>query len=185
MRQTLGLGVRGKEMAQHHEKLTRMILVAATQRVVDIVAHHVPDLLGAIWFFQQVPAHSGSRNFRYVLMLRNGHHFLFGQATEGNAVLKADHVESPLLNVRRDVRSVGQMMQGENGRLTRRPGDHETSILARLPPKALGQRLVECTVPHIPFGERTLEYVIDRLVRARGRDLVSTDVQPLFTEQKA
>jgi hypothetical protein len=45
---------------------------------VDIVAHHVPDLLGAVWFFQQVPAHRGSRDFRHVLMLGYGHHLLFG-----------------------------------------------------------------------------------------------------------
>ena len=46
----------GEEVSEDHEEFACLLLVAAAQRVMDIVAHHVADLRGAVRFFQQVAA---------------------------------------------------------------------------------------------------------------------------------
>jgi hypothetical protein len=45
------LRVSGEEVPQHHQKLARALFVAATERVMDIVAHHVTNPLRSVWFF--------------------------------------------------------------------------------------------------------------------------------------
>ena len=49
-----------------------MLFVIPSQCGMDIIAHHDANLLGAAWFFEQVPRHRGRRNLGHVFMLRNG-----------------------------------------------------------------------------------------------------------------
>ena len=87
------LRVSGEEVPQHHQKLARALFVAATERVMDFVAHHVANPLRSVWFFQQVAPNGCGCNFRYVFVLCDGQHLLFGEATKSNTILKADHAE--------------------------------------------------------------------------------------------
>jgi len=88
-----GLRVRIQVMPQDHQKLTSVIFIITFQRLMDIVADHVANLLGTVWLFQQGSRHRSGRNLRNVLMLRYGPDFLLGQTTQGNAVLKRNHNE--------------------------------------------------------------------------------------------
>ena len=78
-------------MPKDHQELTGMISVVTAQRGMDIIAHHVANLLGAVWLFQQVSCHRGGYNLGHVLMLRNGLNLLLCQTTQGNAILKRNH----------------------------------------------------------------------------------------------
>ena len=75
--------------------------VAAAQRVMDIVAHHVADLRGAVRFFQQVAADGCGSDFWNVFVFRDREHLFLGQAAQGDTVLKADHAENDVLRERR------------------------------------------------------------------------------------
>ena len=49
-------------MAQDHEEFDCMLLVIAAQRIMDVVAHHVPDYLRAVRLFEKVAADRGDRD---------------------------------------------------------------------------------------------------------------------------
>lgn len=87
----LSLGMRGEEVPQDHEKFACVLLVAAAQRVMDIVAHHVADLRGSVRFFQQVAADGCGGDFWNVFVFRDREHLFLCQAAEGDTILKADH----------------------------------------------------------------------------------------------
>jgi hypothetical protein len=80
-----------EEMPQDHEQFARVLLIAATEGVMDIVAHHVAYLLCAVPRFEQVAAHGGSHNIGYVFVLRDGQDLFLREAAKSDGVLKADH----------------------------------------------------------------------------------------------
>jgi hypothetical protein len=80
-----------QEMPKDHQEFAGMVSVITIERLMDIVAYHVANLLGAVWLFQQVPSHRSGRDLGHVLMLRDGLDLLLGQTTQGNAILKRNH----------------------------------------------------------------------------------------------
>jgi hypothetical protein len=85
-------GVTVQEVPKDHQELAGVVAVPAIERLVDVVAYHVTDLLGTLWLFQQVSSHRSGSNLGHMFVLCNGAHLLLGQSTQGDAVLKRNHV---------------------------------------------------------------------------------------------
>src|SRR4029453_2283325 len=84
----LCLRVGFQEMPEHHQQLARVVLVAAAQRVVNVVADHVAYPLGAVRLLQQILSYRSCGDLRDMLMLGNGHDLVLGEATHGDTVLR-------------------------------------------------------------------------------------------------
>ena len=78
-----------------------MLFIPAIESIMDVVAHHVPNLFGAVRLFEKVSPDRGGRDLRYVLVLRYGHNFFLFKATEGDAVGEANHAEPPVFKDQR------------------------------------------------------------------------------------
>lgn len=89
-----GFGVRLQEMVQHVQESQHVIAVAAGLARAHVVDDHVPDLVAAMLLAGQVLGKGRGRDLGDVLVLGDGEHFLFGEATEGQAVLERDHPAS-------------------------------------------------------------------------------------------
>ncbi len=74
-------------MTAHHVNAD----VAAVECRADVVADHVADALAAVVLLDEVAGERGSGHLRNMLVLGDGEHFLFGQATKCNAIVDADH----------------------------------------------------------------------------------------------
>src|SRR5215510_8238268 len=105
---------------------------------MNIVAHDVANLLGAVRFFEQVAAHRGSRNLWYMLVLRDGQDLLLGKATESNAVLKADHANLRRVQRNESVLSTLALDDAWEAAPAKRTTTHKPTQVARCsPPTAL------------------------------------------------
>lgn len=76
-----GFWIAPEEMMKHMEQGQYMLLIAAPLCLPNIVNYHVPNFFAAVLLRQQVLSEGCCSDFGKVFMLRNGEHFLFGQAT--------------------------------------------------------------------------------------------------------
>lgn len=89
---------------QHVQKAQHVAAVAARLARADVVDDHVPDLVSAVLLAREILGKRGGGDFRNVLVLGDGEHFLFREAAKGQAVLKGNH--SPQLKRRTPDRAI-------------------------------------------------------------------------------
>jgi hypothetical protein len=88
----VGFRVRLEEMVQDMQRGQHMFPVAAKLGLPNIVNYHVPDLFAFVVLGQKILGERRCGDFGEVFALSNGEHLLFGQAAEGNAILKRNYV---------------------------------------------------------------------------------------------
>lgn len=79
--------MRPQKVVEHVEKRQDMLPIIARLARADIVNNHVTDLLLAMILISQVLGKPGRGHFRDMLVLGDGKHFFFGEATKSHAVL--------------------------------------------------------------------------------------------------
>jgi hypothetical protein len=68
-----------------------MLLVTIPLGLPNIINDNVSDFFAAMFLGQKVLSKCGCSDFGKVLVLRNGEHFLFGQAAQSDAIFKRNH----------------------------------------------------------------------------------------------
>jgi len=86
-----GLWMRFQKMVEHVEKGQNMLPVVTRLAAADVIDNHVPDFFRAVLLVREILSKRGRSNFWHMLMLSDGEHLLFGEATKRHAVLKCNH----------------------------------------------------------------------------------------------
>ena len=128
-----------------------MVRITATKRGMDIIVHHVANLKLAFRLLEHLPRHGGGNDFRNMLVLGDGRHFLLRQTTQSDAVLKTDHAILPNSTVdgAKPLRTLRRCDRGKGG-AEGAQFDHEAEPFgARFSAIAMTEqeRAVKCTVP--------------------------------------
>ena len=75
------LGMRLQEMVEDMQQGQDVLFIAASLGLPNIFDNYVPDFVAAVLLRQKVLSECGCSDFGKMLVLCNGEHFLFGQAT--------------------------------------------------------------------------------------------------------
>ncbi len=84
--------MRLQEMVEDMQQGQDVLFIAASLGLPDILDNYVPDFFAAVLLRQKVLGECGCSDFGKMLVLGNGEHLRFGQATEPDAIFKRDHL---------------------------------------------------------------------------------------------